>query len=196
MPAPSFVLTPSFDWSAPPDPAPLSAGRQSDRPTPAPKPRKPRVAPRDRLRVAKLLAAKPAARKRARGRLPQNTLTVLIDRLEAAIAAGRIDLLADDGETPAVEITTGELSLLLAILLPEEWPFLRPASQPTATAPGSKHRIQAYAARVAAGESLYHAYDACPVRGDADGRLVAAGKLALAIVQRANGSGPRVLGWA
>lgn len=186
MPAASFQLAPTFTWPA--EPAPV--------PAPPPKARPGRVTPRDRARVAKLLAGKPGRRKRTRGRLPQATLTVLVDRLEAAIDAGRIDLLGDDGHTPAVEITTGELALLLSILLPEEWPLLTVAAAPTATAPGSKHRIATYAARVEAGESLYHGYDACPVRGDADGRLVAAGKLALAIVQRANGSGPRVLGWA
>lgn len=183
MPASSFVLAPSFVWPPPPPPAEVRAPAL-------------RAKPRDRARVAKLLRGTKPRRKRSRGRLSQQVLTTMIDRLEVAVAAGRIDLHDDATEESSIAITTGELALLLQILFPEEWPALAPASRGVSTAPGSAARIADYAARASTGEKLYHPLDACPVRGDVDGRLVAASRLALLIVQRANGSGPKVEGWA
>lgn len=44
----------------------------------------------------------------------------------------------------------------------DEWFSPRPASRPTRTKPGSKARVAAYAARVEAGEDIWHPGDARP----------------------------------
>lgn len=139
MPSPSFVLTPTFDWSSGPEPAPAEQV-PACAPAPAPKPGRRRAgvltlvpakqADRLRLRVAKLLAGRPAKRLHARGKLPQGVLTVLTDRLEAALAAGVIDPLPDDEPASTVTLTTGELRLLLRVLLAGDWPRLFPGEQP------------------------------------------------------------------
>jgi hypothetical protein len=143
----------------PPDPPPT---------VPPPPPKRPR--PRHRRRT-----------------LRPSTLTVLIDRIEAALEGDQIDLLSDDAEADQIAITTGELALLLTILFPEEFPpgERRKPRKGTATAPGSEARIAEYAARRAAGLYLYAQGDA---RADGPGRGVV-------IVQRANGSGVKVVGW-
>lgn len=131
--------------------------------------------------------ARPKKRKRKPPRvLTAQVRTVLIDRIEAAIAAGLVDLLADGGPTPELQITTGELALLLSILFPEDYPAPRRRAVATTTAPGSEARIAAYAARVAANQSLFAPGDATAHRAHDRG---------LAITPRGNGVGVKVVGW-
>lgn len=157
-----------------------------------------RTLKRYRDRLARLLSGKPVPRRRGAGRARLNVgqLTTLVDRIEAAIGSGVLDVMHDEQGADSVSITTAELVVLLKVLFPEEWPELLPPPEPTRTAPGSDSRLEVYAARSSRGQDLWHRLDACPVRGDVDGRLVAAGKLALAIVPRANGTAPKVIGWS
>lgn len=135
-----------------------------------------------KAKSTKSRSAKTALRK---FRLPANARMILVDRLEVAIQAERVELLADDRPADRIAITTSELALLMSILFPEEWPDLRLPSAATGTAPGSAARIAVYRQRVLRGEVIYHAGDA---RADGPGR-------GLAIALRANGSGPMVVGW-
>lgn len=50
-----------------------------------------------------------------------NARSILIDRVEAAMLAGVIDLMPDNGHrVDTVELTTGELAVLLRVLFPEK----------------------------------------------------------------------------
>ena len=118
--------------------------------------------------------------------LIQSTVrSILIDRIEAAVRSGVIDLHDDPAPTAAIAITTGELARLLEILLPEEYAGPTGQGPPTATAPGSAERIAVYAARRALGQAIANPRDR---RADGAGQGVR-------VVQRSNGSGPRVVGW-
>lgn len=184
MPASSFVPDPDLET--------VPAVRA---PTPPTRTRKAPAALRARL--ARVLSGEARRRRPPKATLRATPLTILLDRVEAAVQAGVIDVLDDGKPAAEIAVTSAELALLFQILFPEEWPSLAPVSAPARAAPGSAGRIEEYAQRVARGEKLYHPADPCPVRGDGcDGRLVAAGKLALLVAQRANGSGVKVLGWA
>jgi hypothetical protein len=137
----------------------------------APRPRRPK--PKPRTTPPRLLT-------------PQ-VRTLLLDRTEQAIEAGRIAINPDDLECEQLDLTLAELGLLYAILFPEEYlaPPL-PAAAPSGTAPGSAARIEEYARRAAAGQALYH---------PADATAHGAHDRGLRIAQRANGSGVRVEGW-
>ncbi len=114
--------------------------------------------------------------------------TVLIDRLEAAVEVGTIDLHDDFEPCDQLAITGGEYALLLRLLFPEEYaePSDVRAPAPTLTAPGSAGRIAEYAERVARGERTYSPGDATAHRAADRG---------LRIEQRRNGSGVKVVGW-
>jgi hypothetical protein len=121
--------------------------------------------------------------------LTSQVRTVLIDRIEAAIDCGRVGINPEDMASESLDFTLAELALLLRILLPEE--YLDPSegrgpASPTRTAPGSAERIAEYAARAAAGRAI-------TVAGDATAH--GAHDRGLAISQRRNGSGVRVVGW-
>lgn len=132
-------------------------------------------------------------RKPAPDRRPSQraAMVVLRDRLEAAIQAGLIDPVPDDGPTPRLEITTGELALLLHILMPDEYPADPPKPRATATAPGSAKRVEEYARRVAAGQALWNPLDPEAVRDDRRGLegLLRGGR-------SAQGADLSVTGWA
>lgn len=128
---------------------------------------------------------KPAAGRPADHAVGPSTRQVMVDRFERAVAAGRITLCPDDMPCDSLDMTLAEVALLLEILLPEEFVGGVRAPAPTATAPGSGGRVEAYRRRVAAGESVFGAGDA---RADGPGRGVR-------ITPRANGRGVRVLGW-
>lgn len=167
MPATSFVLDDSPCWNdSPVWPIP-STNRSTPKPKKKRKPKPPRKPPRRELVIG------------------SGVRSILIDRLEHAITTGRIDLMEDDGETPEVAITTGELGLLLVILLGEEYAAPVRAPALTRTAPGSASRIAEYSRRVENGEVLFAQGDS---RADGIGR-------GLRIVQRANGTGPKIIGW-
>lgn len=171
MPVTSFVITTVHDWTRPPAPS-----------APAPTPR---VAPKTITPRCK------KTRKRAPKRpISPQCRTVLIDRLEAAIADGRIELCAEEMPCESLDFTLAELAFLQRILFPEEYldPFAgRKPPRPTATAPGSAERIAEYAFRVAERRVMH-------VAGDATAH--GAHDRGLAITQRANGSGVKVVGWS
>lgn len=174
MPATSFTLVRRFEW--PPRPAPVPV------PVPPPVVRAPAPAPPPKKLSKK---ARRAAAKKARRafRFRPAHLTVLTDRLEAALASGPIDLHDDWDATGGVQITAGELIQLLAALLPEAFSARPAPAAPLTSAPGSPRRVEEYAARHAAGAGLYHPADATL----ADGKVRTA--------PRKNGTGPEVLGW-
>lgn len=162
MPVSFWVASETFVWPAPPKPRP--------------KPKKPRAA---------------CPRAKSGQRLSPQCRTVLIDRLEAGVEAGRIRLIAEDmGEPDGLDFTLAEYALLLRLLFPEE--YLAPAPKrvrapaPTGTAPGSAARIAAYAERAGRGQALYAAGDATAHKAHDRG---------LKIAQRRNGSGVQVVGW-
>lgn len=138
-------------------------------------------------------ARRNSRRRPARDRTPsmRAAFVSMRDRVEAAVQDGRIDLLDDDGPTPRLEITTGELGLLLHILMPDEYPAPRPRPRATPTAPGSAARVEAYAKRVAAGEDLWNPLDPEAVRDD---RRALAGLLRGG--RSAQGADLSVSGWA
>lgn len=178
MPAVSYSMT-LFEW----------AGIEDD------PPRASRQLRRCRQRVKAIVAGKKPRRRRGIGRLSVGMLSVLLDRIEAGMETGRLDVMDDPVSADSVSITMAELIVLFEVLFPEDWPRLVPAAMATGTAPGTDSRLAVYRERSRNGEQLYHVRDSCPVRGDVDGRLVAAGRLALAIRDRGNGTGPKVLGW-
>lgn len=172
MPATSFTLVRRFEWPPRPAPAKPRAVPSADLvKVRAPAPRRPKKKP-------KLTKAAAEARRAFR---PAH-LTLLADRIEAAIGSGLIDL-ADDWGLDGVAITAGELVQLLAILLPEAYADRPDPAGPLGSAPGSPDRVAGYAARRAAGAGLYHPADAT-----FDARTART-------KQRANGSGLQVLGW-
>jgi hypothetical protein len=132
---------------------------------------------------------KPSAPKPRSGskRLTPQIRTTLCDRLEAAIESGLIELCDEDMPCESLDFTLNEIALLMRILLPEEYVAPERTPEATGTAPGTAERIAAYAGRVARGESL-------TAKGDATATGVHA--RGLKIVQRTNGSGPRIVGWA
>lgn len=134
--------------------------------------------------------AKPAPKaKRCRAtRLSPQCCAVFVDRMERAVDCGIFDLAPDTEPVDSICLTMGEYALLMRLLSPEEYVRPeRPVRKPTATAPGSEDRIEAYRQRAARGEQLYHDDDATAHRAHERG---------LRIEQRGNGTGVRVLGWA
>jgi hypothetical protein len=172
MPVPSFVVCELFVWPPPPEPAQAPAALQG---------RKPRAKP----------AAQPKAKRRprpARRVIPVQVRTILDDRLNAAIESGLIELCDEDMACESLDMTLAELALLMKILLAEEYeaPKRKPRKA-SASAPASDGRIQVYAERRTAGCELYHPKDATAHRAHDRG---------VQIVQRKNGSGVKVVGWA
>lgn len=173
MPAVSFTPVPSFDWTF--TPVPSYDWTEPSRPAPTPTP-------------PPLLPPLPPLRKRNhRDPLPRGCRTVLIDRFEAAIQSGLIDLCDEDMECTSLDFTLQEVAMLLAILIPEEYAGpRRKAAKPSRSAPASRERIAEYAQRVVEKRQLFDPRDAGPVfRGQ---QLVER--------ERANGSGRQVVGWA
>lgn len=143
-------------------------------------------APKRRKR-AKKPARKTKVKRCGRPLSPQ-CRSVLIDRLELAVERGQIDMTDDHDPVDALCVTAGEYALLLRLLFPEDYVRPeRPVASATDTAPGSADRIAEYQRRAARGEQLYHASDATAHKAHDRG---------LAIAQRANGTGAKVLGWA
>jgi hypothetical protein len=173
MPVTSFVAQREFVWSSQPPPAPPARACPKSKPVPACR-KKPRKRP-----------GKPKPK-----RLPAQCSTVLIGRLEAAIASGLIDLCDEDMPCESLDFTLAELALLQRILFPEEYrdPFAgRAKPKASGTAPGSAERIAEYALRVAGRRVLHVAGDATAHKWSDRG---------LAIEQRRNGTGVKVVGWA
>lgn len=119
-----------------------------------------------RPRKAKPVRA-PTPRQRSPGSLPTDVREILHDRIFAAIDRGEIDPL-DDGEDLSEQVapTWGELNRLLRILLREDYEPLAPPSRPTNYPPGSAGKVAELERRAAAGEDLYHRYDADPLDDD------------------------------
>jgi hypothetical protein len=158
-----FVESPSFSW--PPSPA-VRAPAPPVKPKPKPKPKK---------------------KRKGRAVIPIQCRTVLIDRLEAAVEGGAIDLHDDYEHCDQLAITGGEYALLLRLLFPEDYagPRKRPAKA-TLTPPASAERIAEYARRVSDGRPVTS-------RGDA-GAVHPSGKQ-IVLAERRNGTGLRVVGW-
>ncbi len=128
-------------------------------------------------------------RKKAKRFTPQRR-AVLIDRLEAAIESGLIDLNDEDMPCESLDFTLAELALLMRIFLPEEYidpSEANPRPPATRTAPGSAERIAEYAFRLAQKRALFTAGDATAHKAHDPG---------LRIEQRGNGTGVKVVGWA
>lgn len=157
VPASWFVAEPEYAWS-PPQP-------------PRKRPAKPRTKP-----------VRPANHE-----VGASTRQVMIDRLEAAIDAGRIELCPDDMPCESLDLTLNELALLLTIVLGEEYVAAERPPPPTETAPGSADRIAEYARRLARGQCLF---------GDKDARADGASKRGLSVRSRKNGNGTLILGWS
>ncbi len=165
----SFVPAEVFDWP------PIRPAVQAPAPTPAGK------------KGAKKVVSKKAGKKdKKQARIPAQTLTILIDRIEDAIARDRIALCDEEMPADYLDFTVNELALLLELIFPEEFWAPTAAPAPTLTAPASAERIAVYARRRAARQKLY-------AKGDAGAVHPSGAQLKL--VERRNGTGRRVAGW-
>lgn len=80
----------------------------------------------------------------------------LVDRLEAAVADGRVDLLDDDGPADGLCLTLSEFRSLLGILFPTAFPADPPAAnRPTGTRPGTPARAAVYRRRLLAARAVF-----------------------------------------
>lgn len=110
---------------------------------------------------------------------------LIVERLRTAEEQGVLKVLYECRAEPeeSVEVTDGELARLLIVMLSEDFAWGRPApARPTQEPPGSDGKVRAMAERYAKGEALYADGDA-----DLEGAV---------IVERANGSGKKVVGRA
>jgi hypothetical protein len=109
MPDVFFEETPFYDWTVPAiTPAEVRA------PAPAPKRVRKRKPPPRPSTAGKTFATSPP-----RGRkLTSQARTLLIDRMEAAVEDGRVDLHDDFEDCEFLDLTCGELELLVRILYP------------------------------------------------------------------------------
>lgn len=110
----------------------------------------------------------------------------VLDRLHARVEAGDIDLDEDDNATGEVAITQGEFVTLLGWMFPEDYPEVSPPAATVDAPPGCPAKLAVMADRLARGEELFHPGDA---------GLSSGGRRA-AVVERRNGTGRRVVGWA
>lgn len=84
------------------------------------------------------------------------TVNTLIDRVQAAVESGVIDVVWEGGATvePVVALTDGELARLMIVLFPEEFHESRVAT-PTQAPPGSREKIDVLCSRFQSGLSLF-----------------------------------------
>lgn len=84
------------------------------------------------------------------------TVGVLIDRVQAAVESGVIDVVWEGGATiePVIALTDGELARLMIVLFPEEYRE-SPLATPTKAAPGSSEKIDVLCSRFQRGQSLF-----------------------------------------
>lgn len=88
----------------------------------------------------------------------------LLDRIEDALADGRLDLVEDREDVATADgptIDQRSLAALFEIMFPEEFRETTPP-QPTHTWPGQPDRIATYRRRVTKGQSLWHQSDFQP----------------------------------
>jgi len=181
MPVPFYEPIVCHDYTAPPSPAVRSKCPAA--PTPRRKAAPSRKKPRPKKRAAKK-PKKPAAK------LSPQCASIIDDRIEAAIEAGLIVVCDEDMPCEALDVTIAELALWQRILNPEAYADPSEGRKPakaSGTAPGSADRIAEYAFRVAQRRTV-------TVKGDATAH--GAHDRGLKVVQRANGSGVKVVGWA
>lgn len=130
----------------------------------------------------------PAPRRRKR-RLPESARRVLQDRIESAVAEGRVSLVETPREVAVADgpaVTNATLAALLDAMFPEDYRS-RPATGRSDHPPGSEGRVGDYVARRERGEDLFSRRDAETL--DDDRRSVVVGP-------RGNGKGVVVQGWA
>ena len=177
-----FIPDVEFVWP-PVRPAEVRAPEPPGRPRAARCPPKPK---KKKLKAKR--KAKKKAKRKARPKISAQCLTILDDRLEAAVTAGVIDLHDDWDDCDQLCITGGEYALLLRILCPEAYrePKKRPA-KPTLTPPASAERIAEYAKRVEDGRPWVTTGDAGAVNPKTGQQIT--------LAERKNGTGLRVTGW-
>lgn len=120
----------------------------------------------------------------------QAVLELAADRLDDLESSGHLSIDYTDRERlDQLQLTAAEWDFIKAVILPDLFAERPKPSDPVASAPGSPDRIDEMAARLEAGEDLYHPEDA-KVEGR---RLKTAQRMNGA--KDVNGDGLQVLGW-